>query len=359
MSESFRDLPRALKIYYLVEICLPLVISIWAIRHSHLPIVIWLAVIFASACAVKPIPHPYGGIIHPISAIIQVAGLMWQPQDMLLGAGIGCFFGLLVFQKTPLSKAALNAAGWSTGAMVAAVVAQLVLLRVQFGLLSLPAAAFLSVIGRFVTNQILFSIFRSLRFGHPFLPHLRLSLTTLFLAELFPLPMIIILAGAAALLKTIEWSLLLTASYLLVLPIPRHKTGRHSRSGELLSEIVADAIGELRVGPKGSFRTTAFKISPIGVMARSLGASLFNACSMGPGSGVRILAAAQVYEIARRSLNSFSIFSSMEAFQRKLTSVLSSSALDPHILPIVLRVGNELGSKATETGRAFADISKR
>jgi len=254
MSESFRDLPRALKIYDLVVICAPLTLSIWAIPHSHLSIVVWLSVIFTAACAVRPIPHPYGGIIHPISGIIQVAGLMWQPQDILLGVGIGCFVGLLVFQKPPLSKAAANAAGWAAGAMVAAAIAQLVLIKGQFGLLSVPVAASLSVVGRFVANQVLFSIFRSLRFGYPFLSHLRLCLGAYFLAELFPLPMIVILASAGLLLKTVVWSLLLTAAYLLVLPVPRSKAKECLKSRELVGEAAEDAMRTLSQSEEtGSF----------------------------------------------------------------------------------------------------------
>ncbi len=192
----------------------------WAIPLSHPAIVAWLVLIFAAACIVKPIPHPYGGIVHPISGIVQVAGLLWEPQDALLGVGVGCLLGCLAFQRTETWKSGSNAEGWAMGALAASVVAHLVLANVSFLPLSLVLAAVLSGGARFVTNQVIFSGYRSLRFGHPFLLHLRDSLASGLVGEFFPMPMIIILTGTAFLLPATAWRLVITAAYIPVLPIP-------------------------------------------------------------------------------------------------------------------------------------------
>jgi len=221
MSERFCDLPGTAKVYIVGIFCLPILPLVWATPHSHPSIFIWLAIIFALACLVKPIPHPCGGIIHSISGIIQVAGLLWEPCDTLLGVGVGCLLGGLAFRRIKLWRTGVDAAGWAMGALAASIVAHLTLAGIVFFPLSLVLAAILSGGARFLTNQLIFSGYRSLRFGHPFLPHLRSCFASGLVGELFPMPLIIILTGMAFLLPSTAWRLVITAAYLTVLPIPR------------------------------------------------------------------------------------------------------------------------------------------
>ena len=312
MSERFCDLPRSARLYRGALFCLSTPVFVWAIPISHPLIVMWLIVIFAVACAVKPIPYPYGGIVHPISGIVQVASILFDPQDAFLGVGVGCFLGLLGFGRTELWRSGTNAEGWAMGTLAAGVVAHLTLTYITFIPLSLPLATILSCGARFVTNQIIFSGYRSLRFGHPFLPHLRYSLGSGFVGELFPMPMIIILAGMAFLLPSTAWRLVITASYLPVLPIPRRR-GYHSAARGLNQTTMAI--------------TSKVPLDPSAVLQ----------------VGARILSAAEQYDNTCATLNPALRSGAPEAVECQL-AVRLEGAPDPLITPIIMSVGNELRS---------------
>ena len=311
MSERFRDLPQSARLYRGALLCLSTPVFAWAIPISHPPIVMWLIVIFAIACTVKPIPYPYGGIVHPISGIVQVASILFDPQDAFLGVGVGCFLGLLGFGRTELWRSGTNAEGWAMGTLAAGAVAHLTLNHITFTPLSLPLAAILSCGARFATNQIIFSGYRSLRFGHPFLPHLRYSLASGFVGELFPMPMITILAGIAFLLPSIAWRLVITAAYLPVLPVPRKHSYYSSPRGWSQATTVI---------------TSRVSVDPAEVLQ----------------VGARILSAAELYDNTCVSLSS-ALRSAAPAAESQPT-ILRDGPADPLITPIVVSVGNELRS---------------
>ncbi len=313
MSEHFRDMPRVARFYWIALFCLSIPVFVCAVPISHSAIVPWLVIIFAVASIVKPIPHPYGGIVHPISGIVLVTGLLSEPQDALLGVGVGCLLGLLVFRRTELWKAGSNAAGWSMGALAAAVVAHLVLRSVSSFSLSLVLAAMLSGGTRFLTNQIIFSLSRSLRFGHPFFPHLRHSLASGLVGELFPMPLIIILAGTAFLLPSTAWRLVITAAYLTVLPIPRR--GR---------DYYADAL---------SWSQTTMAMTT--KIPRDSSAVL--------QMGARILSAAELYDNTCEKLSPALRSADPEAAERQLAT-RAEYPPDPLVVSIVVSVGNDLES---------------
>lgn len=298
-------MPRFARLYWVALFCLSIPVFVCAIPISHSPIVQWLVVIFAIASIVKPIPHPYGGIVHPISGIVLVTGLLWQPQDALLGVGAGCLLGLLAFRRTMLWKAGSNAVGWSMGALAASIVAHLVLGSISSFSLSLVLAAMLSGGTRFLTNQIIFSLSRSLRFGHPFFPHLRHSLASGLIGELFPMPLIIILAGTAFLLPAAVWKLIITAAYIPVLPVPRRRCCSSSESQDW--------------GQAPTAIVSKFPRDPAAVLQ----------------VGARILSAAEQYD---------NTYATSSPGLGSGAPVFVESALDPLIAPIVVSVGNELRS---------------
>jgi len=313
MSERFCDLPGSVKLYLVGIFCLPILPLVWAIPHSHPTIFLLLAIIFALACLVKPIPHPCGVIIHSISGLIQVAGLLWEPCDTLLGVGVGCSLGGLVFRRIKLWRTGVDAAGWAMGALVASIVAHLVFLSVMFFPLSLVLAAILSCGARFVTNQLIFSGYRSLRFGHSFLPHLRSCFASGLVGELFPMPLIIILTGMAFLLPSTAWKLVITAAYLTVLPIPRR--GR---------DYCAEAV---------NWNQTTMAMTT--KIPRDSSAVL--------QVGARILSAAELYDNTRGKLSPALTSADPEAAQRQLAT-RPEYPPDPVVVSIVVSVGNELKS---------------
>jgi len=311
MSEHFHDMPRVARLYWVTLFCLSIPVFVCAVPFSHSAIVPWLVVIFAVASIVKPIPHPYGGIVHPISGIVLVTGLLWEPQDALLGVGVGCLLGLLVFRRTELWKAGSNAVGWSMGALAAAIVAHLVLRSVSSFSLSLVLAAMLSGGTRFLTNQIIFSLSRSLRFGHPFFPHLRHSLASGLVDELFPMPLIIILAGTAFLLPAAVWRLIITAAYIPVLPVPRRRCDSSPES-QGRSQATTAMVSEFPRNPAAALR-------------------------MGAG----ILASAEMYDNTYATLSPAIRAAALEVAEGQ-PAVLEEGEPDPLIVPIVVSVGNEL-----------------
>jgi len=313
MSERFRDLPGPVKRYVLGVYFLPLLPLVWAIPHAHPTIFVWLAIIFALACLVKPIPHPCGGIIHSISGIIQVAGLLWEPYDTLLGVGVGCSLGGLAFRRINLWRAGVDAAGWAMGALTASIVAHLAFASIVFFPVSLTLAAILSAGARFVTNQLIFSGYRSLRFGHPFLPHLRSCLASGLVGELFPLPLIIILAGIAFLLPATVWRLVITAAYLTVLPIPKRSRGNFADS-MIWRRTTAATTARIPRNPSAVLQV-----------------------------GARILSVAELYDNAFDKLSPSLRSAAPEAAEHQLAT-RAECPLDPLVVPTVISVGNELKS---------------
>ncbi len=328
---------RSLKIYTIVLLGALLTLAFLGAPHSHPSIIMWLVAIFGIACLVKPIPHPCGGIIHPIGGIIVVAGLLWDPQDVLIAVGIGCFWSLLLFQRTGLWKAGTNAAGWAVDGMAAALMAHWVLSGTSPLLLSVPIAALFSFVVHYVINKTIFAVYRHLRFGYPFLQHLRDNLTFPFLGELFPLPMIVTLAWMANLLRTVEWGLILTAAYVLVLSIPHRKAKGCFRSHELVGEVAENALRTLSQSEKAASLTGSFGSS----LRRLWGAYSASPAFAGLASvrpiGTSILAAAEAYENTCMTFGLLPRSILCEDVERECKNLTGINP-DPNIVPVLLSV---------------------
>jgi len=232
-------------VFCVVHCAFALGVVIFALPHSHPLIIIGLSVIFAATCLVRPIPNPSGGSIFPTNSVKIVAALLWMPQDVLIGVALGSFLGLLLFQESEIWRAASNGAGWGLASASAAFTAHLVQSAMSPGLVQLTSAAVAAVVTNRVINEGIFSIYRSLRFGFPFLPTWRQNVLDQWMSQLLAAPMGIVLAAAAGRLAATWSSLALTAVSALALPVPRQELAYYHRAQEAVAEVVEAVVRAL------------------------------------------------------------------------------------------------------------------
>ena len=196
MRVRFRELSRSLQAFSVVLSAFALGAVIVALPRTHPLPVIGLAAIFATTCLVRPIPNPSGGSIFPTNSVKIVAALLWLPQDVLVGVAVGSFLGLLLFQRSEVWRAANNGAGWGLASASAALTAHFVQHAIGPSLVQLTAAAVVAVVTNRVINEGIFSIYRSLLFGFPFLPTWRQNVLDQWMSQVLAAPMGIVLAAA-------------------------------------------------------------------------------------------------------------------------------------------------------------------
>src|SRR5437879_11661338 len=111
MHESFRELPLRSRALTVVLDALYVVAAFLAWPQCRPEVVVGLIAIFALAGLIKPVPNPFGGITDPVTGVVIVAALLWSPQEVLVGVGVGSFIGLLLFRKYQFSRASSSGAG--------------------------------------------------------------------------------------------------------------------------------------------------------------------------------------------------------------------------------------------------------
>ena len=264
MPEPFRTLPRRVQLFTVVEVLAYLAAVTWAVPQSHLIVAAGLIVIFAAAGLVQPVRNPFGGIRDPSIGLSIPSALLWQPQDVLLGVGIGSFIGLLLFRKNEIWRAAVNGAGWGMPAALAAVVAHRVLQGTPLEIAPLAVAAVLAVATYRITNTGLFSIYRSGRFGRPFFPEWLQSIAFQWSVQLLSAPLAVVLAAVANRTGTLWWGLALTAACTGALPITRQEYVYYNRTREILDEIV-EAVMRALEGADPAARAHADRVSALAV----------------------------------------------------------------------------------------------
>jgi hypothetical protein len=338
-----------------------------------------------------------------------IATLLWQPQEVLLGVGLGSFVGLLVFRKTEMWRAALDGA---MGALPAAAATEAARRVAAFGpgtwpVVTLVATALLVMIVYGVLHTVLFVLFRRLQFHRPalreWLDYVALNPSS----QLIATPLAVVLAEVSRQLSSDAIGLVLTVACALALPLARQELAYYHQSQQMLEEIAEAMIRVLdRVMPGA--REHGERVSRIAVetgrrlglseralMTLGLAARLHDVglltkadVSAGKGAngsvakavqdhvpdrllaaiiqahherwvdreghrpqrrtlvslGASILAAAELYDSARMGMRPFNRPISREAVERELTR-LAGSTLDPDIVPVILRVGQEFGAE--------------
>ena len=245
MRESFGDLPLGLQIYVVITVLAYLAASAWGIPHSRLEVVGLLIVLFAGTGLVRPVINPFGGITDPNIGIIIVATLLWAPAEVLLGVGTGSFVGLLLFRKNEVWRAAINGAGWGLPAWAAASVAHLQIPGIPPGLAPLTIAGVLSVATYRITNTGIFAVYRSLRFLRPALSDWLQSIEANWPSQILSAPLAVVLAAVAERNGSLVFRFLLTAAYMIALPIARQEYGYYIRSQQMLAETVEAMVRAL------------------------------------------------------------------------------------------------------------------
>ncbi len=402
MPQRLSELPRSFQRYALVEVLAYAAAAAWAVPRSHAEVVIGLTAIFAAAGLVHPVANPFGGITDPVIGVVIVAALLWEPQDILLGFGIGSFVGLLLFRRNELWRAATNAAGWGLPAAVAAVAARLTISSAPPGIGSLVIAAVVAVSTLRIANTAIFAGFRSLRFGRAFLPEWFQGIVFQWSSQLLSAPLAVVLAAVANRAGTLLSGLALTAAYAVALPIVRQEYAYYERSRDMLDETVEAVVRALegadpnarahgnRVSSLAVETGRRMRMSEHGTRALRLASRLHDVGLLaGPGEGTaeehhasigdrilaqfpdpliaefvrshherwdgegapdhlrgmsiplgaRVLAAAETYDSVRAGLNPFEAPRSREKAAEYLRT-LAGNALDPEVVTVLLQVAS-------------------
>lgn len=245
MQDSFRNIPRAVQVYALVLVSVFAFAVFAASGHSRLAIALGLTGIFAATGLVEPVPNPSGGNIFANNSVKIVSALLWLPQEVLLGVGIGNFVGLLLFRKYELWRAAINGAGWGLAAAAATFAVRLVTYHATASIGWLSIAAIVAVATNRIINEGIFSVYKSLRFGHPFLPTWMQNILDQWPSQILAAPIGIVLSVFAVRLGSVWWGLALTAISAIALPIPRQELAYYHRAQQMLTEIVEAMVRAL------------------------------------------------------------------------------------------------------------------
>jgi hypothetical protein len=245
MKEYFRDLPPAVQQFNIVLPLLFLAPATWAAAHSSPAVVVGLSAIFALTHLAEPTPNPSGGRIFPNNSVKIVAALLWLPGEVLLGVGIGSFLGLILFRKYEVWRAGGNGAAWGLSAGAATLVAHLGIPHGTPSLANLGVAAVLAVATNRIINEGIFSVYRSKRFGHPFLSTWWENVFDQWVSQILAAPIGVALAAIEIHLASISSGLVLTAVSAIALPIPRQELAYYHRSQQMLTEIVEAVVRAL------------------------------------------------------------------------------------------------------------------
>ncbi len=412
MQEPFRSLPQATQRYILIVSVAYGAAAVWALLRVDLPLAAVLAGIFALGTLVRPVSSPLGGISDPNSGLVIVAALLWRPAEVLIGVGIGSFIGLLLFRKNEVWRCCINGAGWGLPAGAATLVAHGATSAISPGLVSLIAGAVLAVTIYRVINTGIFAVYRSQRFGRPFLPEWRQTVIMWGPSQLLAAPMAVVLAAIAHRIEAAWAGLALTAAYAMMLPVARQEYAYYIRSREMLDETVEAVVRALE-GVDPAARAHGDRVSGLaaetgrrmgmperGLLALRLAARLHDVGLLAEAEGevakgydavvggriltqfpdpmiaqfvrahherwdgegvpdglrgkaiplgARILAAAEVYDSLQTGLSPSGAPRTQDEVANRLVS-LAGNALDPKVVAVLLQVAGEHNTGIPETG---------
>src|SRR6266513_456045 len=273
MRQSFRDLPRQSQVLIIVLTLAYLAAAALGFPYQRLVVAAGLTVIFAATGLVQPLPNPTGGQIFPTNSVKIVAALLWQPQEVLLGVGVGSFLGLLLFRRNEVWRASINVVGWGLSSAAATYAAQLAIRNMQPGLAGLMVAALVAVATNRVINEGIFSIYKNQRFGHPFFATWLQNVLDQWFSQVLAASMAIVLAAIAGRIDNIWVSLVLTTISAIALPIPRQELAYYHRARQMQEEIVESMVRALE-GVDPTARAHGDRVSALAVeTGRQLGMS--------------------------------------------------------------------------------------
>jgi hypothetical protein len=250
--EPFGKLPRGIQAFTLALNAVFFIVAASQIVHTRLVIVAALAIIFAAASLVRPVPNPLGGQNFPNNSVKIVAALLWEPAEVLLGVGIGTFLGLLVLRRNEVWRAANNGSGWALSSAAATLAAHRVIGTHQADLLPLTTAAALAVLTNRVVNEGIFSIYNVLRSGHSFLATWWQNIVEQWFGQVLPASMAVFFASVADRVPETWVGVILTGLSALALPVPRREYEYYHRFQQAREQIVEAMVRALETVSPGA-----------------------------------------------------------------------------------------------------------
>ncbi len=391
MSDSpvrFLELPHLFRRYVVALALVYLVTAFFALPHGRPIVIIGLIIIFAASCLVQPILSQYGGIRDPSGNLMILAALLWEPPEVLLGVGLGHLVGLPLFRRNETWRATTNAVGAALPACVMAGFAHWAKLHIKPNFLSLLVGSVVGYVVFRIINQAICALSRTLRFGRPFLSGWWQNVIAWWSSHLLPVPLIVVFVTLALNLGSITWGLVLTAAYLLVLPVPRWRCHSYDDSGDIADRVAEAIVASqrgieldvrereenkrmLRPVARPRFRMGDFGFVHLGIAShglhldlRALIQGLHGGESCGavpvsqhisnlaerPDRAARIeadiLTTAEIYDSAKSGLSPFNEPVSPDEVIRQLM-LLTGTAVDPDVSGALLRVAVEEERRAT------------
>lgn len=272
MQEPFRTLPRQLQLFLLLLIIVGLALT-WWLPLGRPEVILGLIIIFAAAGLVAPVPNPSGGINVPNLGVIIVAAMLWEPQEVLLGVGVGSILGQLFLRRNEIWRAVLNGALWGVPGSIASLVARTIIWERMPLLLSLTLSAIIAVVIYRIANMGLFALYRSTRFHLPFFRDWGINVVANWPSQLLSAPVAIVLAIISRRIGSIPWGLGLTAISALGLPVARMELAYYQKSRQTEDEIV-EAVVRVLEGVDPTARAHGDRVSTLAVeTGRRLGMS--------------------------------------------------------------------------------------
>ena len=138
--------------------------ALWSIPSIQVRVVLGIAIIVAATTALGGyVPSPLGhGRVFPNSHVKTLCILLFSPQEVLLGVGIGSLVGyyMLLPKSEAWWRAANNASAWGLSAGAASILAHLVLVELRPFYLSVPVATLVAMIIFRMINEGIWAVAR-------------------------------------------------------------------------------------------------------------------------------------------------------------------------------------------------------
>jgi PAS domain S-box-containing protein len=215
-----RHLHRLLQLLYVAAAC-------FSVPSSRLEVVAGIAIILVGATAFGFFPNPRGsGRIFATSSVKVIAALLFLPQELVLGVGIGSFVGYYVLLRGAEAwRAANTASAWGLSAGAAAVIAHFALSRVTPYAASVTVAALLAVIVFRTINEGVWALQRTLFLGYPFPSEWGHGVFARWGLQTLDVPAAVGGALVAHHFGTVGAALATTAASVLLVPLARWELG--------------------------------------------------------------------------------------------------------------------------------------
>lgn len=196
-------------------------------------------------------PSPLGyGRVFPNSHVKTLCILLFSPQEVVLGIGIGTLIGYYVLLPKSQAwwRAANTASAWGLSSGAAAVLAHFVLFRLNSHIVSIPVAAMLATIMFRTVNEGVWAVARGRLLGYSFLSEWGRGVFGRWGFQALDVPVVVTGALLARHFQSVEIALVTIAIAALLVPLARLELRR--QYDRVVNNRMAAALGqsETRLG---------------------------------------------------------------------------------------------------------------